>query len=120
MVDHSLTATDVGITSPDSTHAGRDCVISMFERTNAFYAPYINTLENNGLTYKPAVWSAYGRPHDQATAIIASIANTVARRSGSLDANSIRKRVMQAIATEIWRRNAHMLQRCMSYHEEES
>ena len=101
-----------GITSPDAGGAGDDCTAAMHEGKLTKYGPYMNELSNCGITYCPAVWSAFGRPHPESLKLIRAMARRGARRRGNIDVRTLERRTLQAVTTEIWRRNARMIKAC--------
>ena len=72
-----------------------------------------DTLHNQGIAFKPLVWSCYGRPHPTAKRFLFDVANRIARRRGHRDAAGIAAQMRSDIAVEIWRRNAQQLQNCL-------
>ena len=109
---NGLTALDVGIASPDATHAGPDCTASMYARKVDTYAMHSDVLAAQNITYQPLVWTAYGRPHPQTTATLRTLAMKLARRMGCSDGAWRYRRLRAAIGTEIWRRGAAQVQAC--------
>ena len=106
-------ALDVGITSPEASAAGVDCTASMVARKTSNYAPYAHELRRQNVDYKPIVWSAYGRPHGDATKFITQLCRKLARRRGFTSAAVLQRRLECGIATEIWRRAARMVAACL-------
>eukprot|EP00973_Karenia_brevis_P028436 3918763-Karenia_brevis.AAC.2 len=94
---HGLTALDIGIASPDASHAGDDCTATMYANKLATYAPYSDVLDRQNITYQPLIWSAYGRPHPRTTAVLRTLATRLARRRGCSDAEWRFRRLRAAI-----------------------
>ena len=59
-------ALDIGVTSPDAAGAGADCCDAMHRRKHRDYATVLAELLQQGVTYRPMVWSAFGRAHPEA------------------------------------------------------
>jgi hypothetical protein len=106
-----LAALDVGIISPAAQGAGADCTQTMVDRKVARIDRYKDELEQAGVEYRPIVFSCYGRPHGDAVRLIDSLAKQHARRKGS-ERHVERRRLMNKITTEIWRRAARMMRQC--------
>ena len=105
-------ALDVGIASPDSSHAGVDCLETMHTDKVNKYAPYRLALERQNVVYQPLVFSCYGRPHADAYKFMKRLSQQLARRRQFMAASTIQRRLEQNVATEIWRRAAHMVFEC--------
>ena len=84
----------------------------MVPRKHRLYAPYALDLQRTGVDYKPLVWSAYGRPHEDASAFVRLLARRQARRWGAHDWRSLCRRMETRIAVILWRRAARMVRRC--------
>ena len=107
-----LAALDVGVASPDAAGAGVDCTVSMCIRKRTVYAPYLPELHNEGIEYAPMVWSAYGRPHPDASRVLLTLARMTARRRGEASYRGLARRWSAKIAAAIWRRGANMVLAC--------
>ena len=70
-------------------------------------------LASNGVKYQPLTFSAYGRIHVEAHAVLLSLAVRAARRRGLRDYRPILKRVEKSIGVQIWIRAASMVLACM-------
>ena len=117
---NTVTALDVGITSPDSTHAGTDCAASMFQRKMDYYRPYFGVLEQQNIEYIPLTWSSYGRPHSSTVTVLRTLSKRISRRRGTTTAAAVYHSMQSAIATEIWRRSARQVFWCWPGGERES
>ena len=104
-----LAAMDVGVASPHASGAGADCTQSMVTSKKAHYARFFDELRRGGVTYLPVVWSAYGRPHPDATRVLLTIARNSARRRGMQDFRGMARRSTARIAAALWRRAANMI-----------
>ena len=109
---NSLTALDIGITSPDARYAGYDCTESMVQRKLEHYGPYLNTLERQNIEYMPIVWSSYGRPNARAVSVLRTLSKRISRRRGTVTAEAVYQSLQSAISTEIWRRGARQIFHC--------
>ena len=107
-----LAALDVGVTSPDAAGAGNDCTHAMVLDKCRFYAPHFDALRRAGIHYLPVVWSAYGRPHPDASKVLVTLARAVARRRGEATFRGLARQWAARITTEVWRRAANMVLAC--------
>ena len=108
-----MVAADVSIVSPDAARAGADCTITRHDDKMAKYAPFFNELARQGITYKPLVWSCFGRPHPEASTFVANVAHRIARRRGHCDHRLVGAQIRSDVTVEIWRRNARQLRGCL-------
>ena len=58
-----LAALDVGVACPDAGDAGDDACVAMHEAKHGTYADVLGELADEGIDYRPLVWSCWGRPH---------------------------------------------------------
>ena len=107
-----LAALDVGVTSPDAAGAGADCTVSMVATKQSNYSAHKAELEREGIEYLPVVWSAYGRPHPDASRVLLTLARTTARRRGEASFRGLARRWAARITAAIWRRRANMVLAC--------
>ena len=99
--------------SPDAVGAGTDCVEAMRQRKAGEYADHFEEMEAQGVFYRPVTFSAYGRPHPDATAMLATIAKRAARRRGFGDHRQILRRATVKVGMQIARRAARMVLACL-------
>ena len=109
----SLAALDIGVKAPDAVGAGDDCVEAMRRAKMAEYAAELPELEEQGVYYRPLIFSAYGRPHPDATAIMTTIAKRAARRRGVADHGLILRRAQVKVGVQLARRAARMVLACL-------
>ena len=69
-----LAALDVGIADPHAAGAGHDAAAAQVGAKVRRYARFLQGLAADGIAYRPLVWTAWGRPHDDAAAAVASAA----------------------------------------------
>ena len=81
-------------------------------------APYARELDAAGVDHRPIAFTCFGRPHPQAKQLVSSLARRVARRKGT-EAHVEERRIWCRISTEIWRRAARMIRRCLPSHAQE-
>ena len=105
-----MAALDVGIVAP-AAHSSEDAAAEMFDRKVSEREPIRPILEQQNIWYQPIVWTAYGRPHAQASKAVAGIARKVARRRGS-KAEAVLAQMQIAIGVCIARRAARMSLAC--------
>ena len=103
---NTVTALDVGITSPDFIRAGTDCAASMFQRKMEYYRPYFGVLEQQNIEYILVTWSSYGRPHSSTVTVLRTLSKRISRRRGNTIAAAVYHSMQSAIAIAIWRRSA--------------
>ena len=108
-----MAALDVGITSPDASHAGADCVESMWREKRGHYAAHADEMRAAGVTYVPMVLSCYGRWHAESAAVLERIAVQVGRRLGIACHRPLHRRARAAVGVAIWRRAAAMARACL-------
>ena len=106
-------AVDVGIAAPHAAHAGSDAAETMRETKLDKYEPYSVELDEQGITYAPATFTAYGRRHPCATNMLKTAATKVARRKGLESTKGLLRCWQRQLAAEIWRRAARMTKACM-------
>ncbi len=78
----SQAALDVGIMAPWASGAGADCCEAMYQRKLRDYGPYLAELAEHNIRYIPLTFSAFGRIHPEAMAVLTGIAQRAARRKG--------------------------------------
>ena len=107
-----LTALDVGIANPAARTAGADACVAMVSKKLSDYAPYLEELREDGVEYRPVVWTCWGRPHVDATSAIRSMAASAARRQGAVCAHDVERRTQAAVGVQLWKRMARMVAAC--------
>ena len=107
-----LVALDVGIANPAARTAGEDACASMVSQKTSEYARFLSELAEDGIEYRPMVWSCWGRPHADAAGAVRSMAQAAARRQGAISARCIERRTCSAIGVQIWKRAARMAATC--------
>ena len=112
-IQGTLAALDVGVTAPsaadgdrDSTELYRDVKISKYRR-------YFDGLAAQGIQYKPIIWSAWGRPHVDATAVLKALGARAARRRGLTSGSALCRQASVNISLAIQKRSAQMALACM-------
>ena len=106
-------ALDVGIAAPHARHAGSDCAETMRLKKRATYSRHLAALAEEGIEYKPLVWTCRGREHPDTTASLTQLARQAARRKGYSDHAFLLRRVRAHVGAAIARRGAAMLRVCM-------
>ena len=91
----------------------------MLDRKIAKYAPYRDFLERQNIEYKPLVFSCYGRPHPNTTAILRTLAKRIARRRGCSAGEWRFRRMRARFAVQIWCRAGRMVQSCWAKDDDE-
>lgn len=108
-----LAALDIGVTCQEATGAGEDCCDAMYRRKRLAYAQHLRELEEaQDVAYRPMVWSAFGRAHPEAEAMLTSMAILAARCRGLCDHRLILRRARCAIGVALVRRAVQMVHAC--------
>ena len=105
-------ALDVGVAAPDAVHAGRDCAQTMFASKIATYRPHLSAMAEDGVSYIPMIWTAWGREHPETTRVLDIIAKRAARRRGAADHRAILRRARGLLGSALVRRGVAMLKAC--------
>ena len=85
----------------------------MLQEKLNYYEDHLEDLAQQGIIYKPMIFTAYGRRHPSATNMINHAATTVARQRGYATANGLQRHWQRQMAAEIWRRAARMVKACL-------
>ena len=110
-----MAALDVGITSPDSSQTGADCVEAMWREKRGHYAAYAGEMAAAGVTYLPMVMSCYGRWHVESAVVLERIAVQATRRLSIACHRPLLRRAQAAIGVAIWRRAVAMARACLPW-----
>jgi hypothetical protein len=108
-----MAALDIGVTSPMAASAGEDAAESMYKRKLAEREQIQEELQQQGISYIPVVWTAFGRAHEEAAAVVRCLARRWARRRGHASANALVRRIVASIGVCLARRAARMSLACM-------
>ena len=85
----------------------------MFRRKQGDYAAHTGELQEQDITYRPLVWSAWGRAHPETSAMLAAVAVQAARRRGLRDHRLLLRRSRGNVGVLLMRRAARMLHACV-------
>ena len=107
------TAVDVVVKSPSATGAGQDCTEAGKREKLDHYANVLHELEQQGIRYSPAVFSAFGRRHPDVTRMLNEAARRVARHRGCADPKKLARAWSRDLAVSVWMRAASMVHRCL-------
>ncbi len=107
-------ALDVGIAAPLAANAGPDCTESMRKRKVRRYARWQGELEEQRITYRPLIWSAWGREHPDTSSVLVELAKVASRRRGLADYRPVLARARAGIGIAIARRAARMILSCQA------
>ena len=107
------TAVDTMVVSPHSSRAGADATEEGKREKLRKYNHVLQDLERDGIVYKPAVFSTYGRMHPDVKHMLREAARRLARKDGIADTKGIMKRWKREITAALWNRAACMLHKCM-------
>ena len=75
-----LTAVDVGVSCPNASGAGSDSTETMKQDKLDRYGPYLQELSAQGITYRPAMLSCYGKFHPDASQMMETACQLAAVR----------------------------------------
>ena len=106
-------ALDVGVASPWATEAGDDACASMVRRKLRQSAPWAAEAREAGLDYVPVVFSALGRPHEEASAVMGRLARRAARRHGLGCPAVTLRRLRCRVGVEVMRRAVAVFRSCL-------
>ena len=84
----------------------------MVQRKLLNYAPYLDELKDDGVEYRPFVWSCWGRPHIDASSAVRSMSEAASRRHGAVKARDLERRASRAVFVQLWKRAARMVEAC--------
>ena len=114
------TAVDVMVKSPNATGAGLDCTEAGKREKLDRYSSVLGELERQGITYEPAVFSAFGRRHPDVTRMLNEASRRVARHRGCAFPKLLKRGWSRDLAVAVWRRAASMVHRCLHTAESEA
>ena len=77
------------------------------------YKEVLDELQAEGIDYILLAWSCWGRPHEDASAAIRSMAAAAARRRGDLRPDAIARRTATLVGLQIAKRSARMVDACL-------
>ena len=83
----------------------------MFKRKCGEREPIRSELEAQNISYRPVIWTTYGRPHAQAAAAINGIAKRLARKRGC-KTKTAAQQIRSAVGVCLARRAARMSLAC--------
>ena len=97
---------------PTSADAGGDATERYKQYKLQKYARYDAELRGQGIAYAPLIWTAWGRQHPDATAVMKALAARAARRKGLTARGDILAASRLAISLALQARAARMVMRC--------
>jgi hypothetical protein len=111
-------AVDVMVKSPNAGGAGHDCTEAGKREKLDNYRDILDELEAQVIRYMPAVFSSYGRRHPDVTDMMMEAARRAARQRGEVDHKVLLRRWQREVASQVWRRAANMVHKCLNKHGE--
>ena len=78
------------------------------------YARWQGELEEQRITYRPLIWSAWGREHPDTSSVLVELAKVASRRRGLADYRPVLARARAGIGIAIARRAARMILSCQA------
>ena len=106
---------DIGIAAPHARHVtpDEDCTEAMRLKKRAVYSRHAAAMRDEGLEYKPLIWSCWGRERPDTTAVLQQLARQVARRKGHSQPKGLLAQTRARVGAALARRAAAMLRACM-------
>ena len=93
--------------------AGPDPCAATCARKVSKYSSILGELQEEGIDYRPLVWSCWGRPGGDAQQAVRTIAAAAARRRGLGNPVVLERHIRSLIGAQIWRRAANMVLACL-------
>ena len=106
-------ALDVSIVCPDASGAAADPCAATAARKVDKYGHVLEELREEGIDYRPLVWTCWGRPSGDAQQAMRTIAAAAARRRGLGDPAPLERHLRGSVGAQIWRRAACMVHACL-------
>ena len=103
----------MGGVGPEAAGRGVEACEAMVRAKWARYGNALAQLRADGVEDLPLVFSCYGRPHPDASAVLRYMAQVAARRQRFAEAPVLLARVRAAIGVHLWRRVAQMIRACV-------
>ena len=107
------TALDVSIVCPEAEGAGPDPCAAAEQKKVTKYGAVLDELREEGIEYRPLVWTCWGRADGNAQEAMRTMAAAAARRRGYGDPRPLARHLAAQVGTQIWRRAACMVIACM-------
>ena len=106
-------ALDIGVADQEAVYARDDCVREMVGRKKRYYGDIEGELREFGISYKPMIWSAEGRPHRDTLSIIGSVAAKIEEGRGGFGvAREVKAEWMREVGTLLQEARYEMLRAC--------
>ena len=103
-------ALDVCVASPNPAAAGGDAADVAFKRKLRHYAAILPELQRAGITFRPLIWTADGRPHPATTRTLKYAAERASYKGGrATSAAEYHRRWSHEVQIAILRRRAAMV-----------
>ena len=112
-----MSAFDIGVASPHAHRAGEDCCETMRQRKLDTYRVHLQSLQDMGINYIPAVFSTYGREHPATTQVLESLARRAARKNGMRDYTQVLRAARANIGVALASRHANMIHAAAGLHQ---
>ena len=85
----------------------------MYQRKLCDYGRHLPALRDNGIEYRPVIFSCYGRIHPEAQHIFRNVLLQIRQRRGVVDDRALHRRFRRNVAVRIWQRAARMVKCCL-------
>ena len=109
----TIAALDVGATAPSGLSGDTDCTELYKNKKLRKYGRHFAEFAKQGVQYMPLIWSSWGRPHADCTAVLRNLACRAARRRGLTSGQAIYAHSSAAIGVALQRRACRMLHACI-------
>ena len=106
-------ALDVGISTPGSRTAGRDCCDSMWSEKMKHYKDVLEEMRQGGLHYTPLIFSCYGGVHCESRSCLSRLSISAARKVGISDSHVLFHRTFENVGVALVRRYVAMYKACL-------
>ena len=107
-------AVDVMVKAPATVGYGVDVTEVGKQEELQHYGPHLQELEEEGIRYQPAVFSAYGRFHIDVKVMLKEAARRAALRECGESESALRSRWTQDAVAAVWKRAAAMVLSCLA------
>jgi len=118
-IQGTLAALDAGVTAPSAADGDTDCTDRYRDAKLRKYRRFLPELTAGGVQYKPLIWTSWGRPHADCTAVLKALAARAARRRGLTSGKEIFRNASARIGLALQRRAAKMAIACLPSAAEE-
>ena len=106
-------ALDVTVVSPEASRAGQDCLQTAYSDKIRKYRRYFPELNQQGIAFRPLVWSTEGAPHPVVLRVLSYVCEQAVQRNSCKGAKEMQQRWQREISIAIQTRKAAMIAACI-------